>query len=431
MALDGFRKVGVDFGGNLDHCRQAFPAETWIEADLERDAVISVDDATLRRSVVICADVIEHLVDPTSLLALLRGLTDKASAVIVTTPERDLVRGVADTGPPANSAHVREWNLEELRRLLQAHELAPSFLGLTVNNNENLEKKTILAVLDRSGALRRQPVPDDFRPLAIVATYNDRDIIVANVAKLLDDGIDVHVLDNWSTDGTFELLQGATRPGLVVERFPADGPPPHYEWAAILGAKERIARRHAGRWIIHHDSDEIRCSPWGGISLRHAMFVADRMGFNALDFTVCDFRPVDESFRDGDDPERVLRHFEFGRRPGHFVQIKAWRQPDAAVHLAASGGHEASFEARRVFPYKFILKHYPLRSPGHARRKVFADRRGRFSPQEQAGGWHVQYDHWKEDDAFLWDRSALIEFDEIATRRDYLVELISGIGIVR
>lgn len=433
MTLDGFRKVGVDFGLNLDHCKRSFPDETWLEADLECARDLAIDDDTIARSVVICADVIEQLVDPTCLLALLSRLGERACAVIVTTPERDLVRGVDDMGPPANPAHIREWSLGEFEGLLRTSGLEPTFIGLTVNNNQNLEKKTILAIADRCGPIRALAVPDDFRPLALIATYNDRDIVLQTTAKLLDDGIDVHVLDNWSDDGTFEMLQamGTARRGLVVERFPEASPARYYEWAAILDMKDRIAQRHSGRWIIHQDSDEIRGAPWPMGSLREGIYVADRMGFNAIDFTVCDFRPVDDRFSEGADPETAMLHFEFGKRPGHFVQTKAWRQGGQSVGLSASGGHQAKFEDRRIFPYKFVLKHYPLRSPQQARRKVFADRRERFSPDERAAGWHFQYDHWKPDDRFLWDRNDLHEFDETRTRREFLVELISGIGIVR
>lgn len=241
-----------------------------------------------------------------------------------------------------------------------------------------------LAIIDRCLDFPERAAPENFRPLAIVATYNDRDIIRQTVSKLLHDGFDVHAIDNWSDDGGFELLQELAlfRTNLTVERFPEGGPDRYFEWGAILDRKDEIARRHPGRWIVHHDSDEIRAAPWPGVSFRAALYVAERAGFNAIDFTVCDFRPVDDRFMEDADPEVALPFFEFGRQPGHFVQCKAWRQPAESVNLRGSGGHEARFEGRRIFPYKFLLKHYPLRNPGQARRKIFTKRQGRFSPRE-------------------------------------------------
>jgi hypothetical protein len=218
---------------------------------------------------------------------------------------------------------------------------------------------------------------------------------------------------------------------LKIERFPRAGPSQYYEWKPILLKKQQLAMAFPGRWIIHHDSDEIRVSPWADVSFRAGLYLAQCMNFNAVDFTVCDFRPVDSSFSPGMDPEVALPFFEFGRRSGHFKQVKAWLQGVEPVNLVGSGGHDVQFSKRRIFPYKFLLKHYPLRRPDQARRKIFEERLGRFSPQERAEGQHVQYDHWSRDDPFLWSAADLIRFDEHDTRASFLVELISGIGIIR
>jgi hypothetical protein len=433
MELTALRKVGVDFLSNLQHCRQSFPAETWIEADLENAQDLDIDGQVVKRSIIICADVIEHLVDPTNLLMLLQRLAHFACAVIITTPERDLVRGTDDIGPPANPAHAREWSLSEFKSLLQERDLSPAFVGLTINNSKNQEKKTILSIIDQSSSRRDLSTPDEFSPLAIIATYNDRDVILTTTRKLLHDRIAVHVLDNWSDDGTFEALTmlSTELDDLSIQRFPEAGPSEYYEWHALLKEKEAIARRHPGRWIIHQDSDEVRLSPWPGRSFREGLYVAERLGYSAVDFTVCNFRPVNESFKQDFDPEIVFRHFEFGRMPGHFVQIKAWHQKESSMSLAESGEHQVQFSGRRVFPYKFMLKHYPLRTPEQARRKIFVERLGRYSPQERAAGWHIHYDNLRNDDSFLWSADDLIEWDEQEIRQKFLVELISGIGIVR
>ena len=161
------------------------------------------------------------------------------------------------------------------------------------------------------------------------------------------------------------------------------------------------------------------------------MQVVERMNFTAVDFTVCDFRPTDGRFSAGIDPEQQIRHFEFGTRPDLFDQVKAWRQGKDRVDLASHAGHQVLFPGRRVFPYKFILKHYPMRSPAQAWRKVFIERRGRFSPRLRARGWHIHYDSVRTDDPFIWKAADLIEFDEHTTRTTYLTELIAGVGIAR
>ena len=78
-----------------------------------------------------------------------------------------------------------------------------------------------------------------------------------------------------------------------------------------------------------------------------------------------------------------------------------------------------------------LLKHYPLRNPGQARRKVFGERRPRYSPEEREFGWHTHYDEIQAYHPFKWDAAELIDFEAPATRRIYLLESIAGIGIVR
>jgi hypothetical protein len=68
---------------------------------------------------VICSDVIEHVVDPDVLLGYLRTCTGSGGLVILSTPERHRLRGRNCIRSP-NPAHVREWSFGELRRYLEA-----------------------------------------------------------------------------------------------------------------------------------------------------------------------------------------------------------------------------------------------------------------------------------------------------------------------
>jgi hypothetical protein len=394
--------------------------QKWIEIKLDgTGGKPHIDEKTVRDSIIVCANVIERVTDSSALLSMLGQLCQQAHAVIIATADRQHASG-------------GKWNLAEFGKFLSEMSIVPAFIGLTGQSNEDLQKAMIVTVLDwRCSLSAARPIPTSFRPLAILATYNDADIVPSIVTKLLDDRIDVHVLDNWSTDGTFEAMQTicAARDSLTLERFPPIGPTQYYEWRDILRRKEEIAARLPGRWIIHCDSDEILCSPWLNVSLRGALFMAEDLGFSAADFTVCHFLPVDGSFAGGADPEKHFRYFEFGNHLALSVQVRAWQQGTERVALADSGGHEARFLERKIFPYKFIIKHYSIRSPQQGRRKVFIERLGRFHPEERKIGWHTHYDDWKPDHPFIWNASHLIEFDEQRTRQLYLTEFIAGIGI--
>ena len=271
-------------------------------------------------------------------------------------------------------------------------------------------KSVPLSILDRWPA--RAQTPERFRALAVVTAYNERDVIVQTVGRLLDGGMEVHLLDNWSADDTVELVQAAYGERVSVERFPADGPSATYDWIAILDRVEAVTRERPCDWAIHQDADEIRESPWPGVGLRDALYAVHVAGFNCVDHTVLNFRPTDDCFTDGADLAAHFRWCEFPAHQSDFMQLKAWSAPGAAVGLSIDGGHQVRFPGRRIFPYKFLLRHYPIRSQRHGERKVLRDRRTRWNRAERARGWHVHYDAYNESSSFIWKPEGLLRFDD-------------------
>jgi len=101
--------TGIDSEYAIAACRERHPSGEWLVLDLEAPNLYL--DTLF--DLVICADVIEHLINPDHLLNLIKASTHPESRVVLSTPERDLRRGPDDFGPPQNLAHVREWNSEE------------------------------------------------------------------------------------------------------------------------------------------------------------------------------------------------------------------------------------------------------------------------------------------------------------------------------
>lgn len=429
-----FKITGIDFGSNIDYCRSHYAFGQWLSYDLELQHHEILPQEILEKTLVICSDVIEHLIDPSGLLNTLAQCLKHAPVAILSTPERDLVRGSNDPGPPANPAHVREWNLVEFSQLLEEFSLQAAFLGLTYNNDRDWEKKTILSILHGTRLpLMGGAVNDDFRVVAFMTAYNEEDIIFHSISRLVQSGVDVYLIDNCSSDGTVAAAEPLLGKGLInIERFPADGTPDTYDWAKLLERVQELTRTIPANWFIHHDADEIRTSPWPELRLREALHYVEQMGFNAVDHTVLEFRPIDSDFPSGWDFGTYFNHCEFGLRPGHFQQIKAWKNTGQPVTLAATGGHDANFTNRNVFPYKFLLRHYPVRSQAHGEKKVLRERKSRFNPDERmTKGWHTQYDHIQSGHNFIRSPDSLIFFDPSNFYQKYLVERISGIGILR
>jgi hypothetical protein len=132
----------------------------------------------------VCGDVIEHLVHPENLLALLRrGLDDGAVALLLTTPERERTQTPGNLGPPPNPAHSREWALEELRAFMASEQL-PGYFGLTRSNDVSSYMRTILAVVPGRSPAYDAIVREWFEERAKwQATAEQQDAVIANLER--------------------------------------------------------------------------------------------------------------------------------------------------------------------------------------------------------------------------------------------------------
>jgi hypothetical protein len=241
-------------------------------------------------------------------------------------------------------------------------------------------------------------------------------------------GVHVHVIDNWSNDATPEILERfAAHPAVTWERFPQSGDTGHFELERLLGRVEEVAADSGADWVIHHDADEIRESPWPGVSLVEALWAVQQWGYNCIDHTVFNFRPVDNSWSPGDDLASSFPWCEFGNTPADFLQIKGWKPQATRLSMASNAGHQVQFDGRRVFPYKFLLRHYSIRSQEHGERKILRERQPRWSPDERAKGWHVHYDHYNEQTSFLWKKEGLLRWGTIDEH--FLLGRLSGVGM--
>ena len=254
--------------------------------------------------------------------------------------------------------------------------------------------------------------------VALIAAYNEADIIEPVVRDLIANGLLVYFIDDGSTDATARLVEPLVGRGvLAVERMetpPAAAGSRQFAWERLLRRKAQLASELDADWFLHHDADEFRESPWTGVPLLEGIRRVDALGYNAIDFANLDFWPTHDNFTAGSDPRDAFAWCSEAATYDR-VQVRCWRKT-SKVDLASSGGHDAQFEDRRVFPIRFISRHYPIRGQAHGERKVFAERRPQFSPKERARQWHVQYDDIQEGASFIRDMCDLTRYDGDAVR---------------
>jgi hypothetical protein len=273
-------------------------------------------------------------------------------------------------------------------------------------------------------------IPKDFKVIAIIAVRNEEDIIKHTIKHLYNQGIDIYIIDNWSTDKTIQKIEGMIGKEILdIEKWPKNHPPEYFSLEGILKRKEVLAQELDADWFMHYDTDEFRESPWKNLTLREALWKVDQLGYNAVDFTYLNFRPTDNNYSENDNPLNYFKYSEFGDRAGHFKRINAWKKQNENVDLHSYAGHKVNFPNQKVFPIKFLTRHYPFRSQAHAEKKIIKDRINRLDPEGLKKGWHTHYKNFNLKKDILKNKNRLIFFNK-HFYYDYLIERLTGIGIL-
>jgi hypothetical protein len=107
--------LGLDLPPTVEWLQSpdGYPDRKWAFCGLNSKAPIGY-------SLVICADVIEHVRNPNMLCGFIKRC--KPVVAVISTPDRDLLKHeVCQTGPPFNGCHVREWNFAEFGMYMRDH----------------------------------------------------------------------------------------------------------------------------------------------------------------------------------------------------------------------------------------------------------------------------------------------------------------------
>jgi len=239
--------------------------------------------------------------------------------------------------------------------------------------------------------------------LAFVCTYNEADIIGWTVAHLKRQGCHVLVVDCKSTDGTREI---AERAGAVIQTYAK----PPVSWHAMLGRIEDLTSHVGQIWCVHCDADELRYSDVPGETLTDGFARVQAAGYNAIDHNVLTFHPTVDGYDGSQDPEKFFSYYSDDPLNQSIGQVKAWQNP-GSVSLAHSGGHQVQFAGRRIYPGKFLSKHYPIRSQVQGERKVFRERQW-LDQKQGRRDWHVQYRDIERGHNFIFEMDGLREWSE-------------------
>lgn len=115
----GITVHGIDSAEAIAVAARTLPAGHFVAADLDGEQLdLGALVPRCTRELVICADVIEHLLYPDRLLDSIRGFATSDTRVVLSTPDRHRLLGTSARQPSVPD-HVREWSASELRRLVE------------------------------------------------------------------------------------------------------------------------------------------------------------------------------------------------------------------------------------------------------------------------------------------------------------------------
>jgi SAM-dependent methyltransferase len=101
-----FETTGIELAETCDWLKLKYPGKKWMEFE-------NTDPGQLQTDMIICSDVIEHVQNPDGLMDFLVKINFRW--LVLSTPERNRVRGKTDFGPPENTSHYREWSDTEFK----------------------------------------------------------------------------------------------------------------------------------------------------------------------------------------------------------------------------------------------------------------------------------------------------------------------------
>jgi len=245
--------------------------------------------------------------------------------------------------------------------------------------------------------------------IGMMAVYNESDIVSQSVAHMISQGIPLVVLDNSSTDGSYEIVSELLGKGVIsVERFRSE----KFELVKILQRLWGMATALVPDWVVLCCPDEFLESPSRNLTLKEAIEREAAQAYNMIQFTNFEFMltEVDRDSQEKDVRKR-LRYYTM-HDDLHFRAFKFYK--GTTIHDYAGDFPIFPIDIEvNISPHKFVLRHYRFRSYEHGLKKVFEDRLPRYSPDELSRGWHVHYKRFKKDIGyFVINSKELTRYEE-------------------
>ncbi len=199
----------------------------------------------------------------------------------------------------------------------------------------------------------------------MIPTYNDEDIIEEVIEHLLSQDIELVVLDNGSTDNTFQICKKFSDKGLIkLEQFKSD----LFDWVLILNKLYDMAIFESPDWVLRSDSDQFLESGINNLTLKDVISQSEVGGYNIIQFDRFDFFMTDKNNKNAKSVKEKMPYYSYQTDYAY----RAWKFVPG-INVAGHMGHCPIFPSDVVYkfdPKKLVIRHYLFRNKQQSEKKV-------------------------------------------------------------
>ena len=218
---------------------------------------------------------------------------------------------------------------------------------------------------------------------AILHVRNEQEVLRRCFDHILENGLNIAVIDNESSDRTPEIIASYTNSEVIrSDTLEFDGT---LNLPAILRRVGEVVSDLDADWIVYQGADEILQTMTAAETLFEGIQRIDAEGYTAINFHEIVFVPTSRWFgHERRDYVKTMRHYYF-HQPAYPRLMRAWKNLPGISNFQ-NGGHTLPLERVKLSREDWILRHYIVRSFRQAREK-YPNRR--HSQEGLARGWHA------------------------------------------
>jgi len=195
----------------------------------------------------------------------------------------------------------------------------------------------------------------------MIPVYNGANIIEEVIQHALSQGLELVVLDNGSTDSSYEICKKVQENGqIILRQFKTET----FNFPLVLRILYDMALTKNPDWLVRIDQDEFLETGIENLTLKEGIKQEDKNGNNIVQFDVFEFFMTNEDNISVKSTKEKFPYYSWQ----HDYAYRAWKNIPG-TRVEDGGGHYPVFPVEQNYklsPKKYVLRHYRFRDKEQA-----------------------------------------------------------------